>query len=134
MQNQIHTITKTERDAIVAREQVLHAWMKEHKTNSYRTEQVAHLNPPSNDERTQVELFDFVNDPPSKYFLYVNEEKQLATTWTGVELGKISFGREYRDNFGGKRVSLRMRGINGKAYFGAYYKSSGDYARITACK
>lgn len=88
----------------------------------------------SNAERSQLEVYDFCNDPPDKYFLYVNESKREATTWTGDKLGVVTFGQEYRDNFGGKRVSVWIEAINGKSYHGIYFKSSGDYARVKLCK
>lgn len=88
----------------------------------------------SNDERSQLEVYDFCNDPPDRYFLYVNESKREATTWTGDKLGVVTFGQEYRDNFGGKRVSVWIEAINGKSYHGTYFKSSGDYARVKLCK
>ena len=81
-----------------------------------------------------MEVFDFITNPPDKYFLYISEKTATATTWTGDALGQVSFGREYRDNFGGKRVPVTVRDINGLIYHGTYYKSSGDYARIKANK
>jgi hypothetical protein len=85
---------------------------------------------PNNTERSQVEVYEFYYNPPERYFLYINREQQTATTWTGDKLGTVSFGREWRDNFGGKRVPVTVRAINGKTYHGTYFKSSGDYARI----
>jgi len=84
----------------------------------------------SNEERSALEVFEFVSNPPDKYFLYINEKDHTATTWTGEKLGNVSFGREYRDNFGGKRIPVNVYAINGKTYHGTYYKSSGDYARV----
>ena len=88
----------------------------------------------TNEERSALEVFDFVSNPPDKYFLYINEVTHNATTWTGETLGRVSFGCEYRDNFGGRRVPVTVRGINGRVYHGTYYKSSGNYARIKASK
>ena len=84
----------------------------------------------TNEERSALEVFEFVLNPPDKYFLYIKEKDHTATTWTGEKLGNVSFGREYRDNFGGKRIPINVYAINGKTYHGTYYKSSGDYARI----
>jgi len=88
----------------------------------------------SNEERSALEVFEFVTNPPDKYFLYINEKNRTATTWTGEKLGDVGFGCEYRDNFGGKRVPITVYAINGRTYHGTYYKSSGDYARIRAKK
>jgi hypothetical protein len=88
----------------------------------------------TNEERSALEVFEFCANPPERYFLYISEDKQTATTWTGDLLGHVQFGREYRDNFGGKRVPVWIRGINGQQYHGTYYKSSGSFARIRQTK
>jgi len=135
------TITKEQRDSIMAREQTLTAYCKEQGFTSkrsgwtsYKPEQVAHLNPPTNYERAQVELYDFIHNVPDKYFLYVNEATGKATIWTGVELGNVHFGAEWRDNFGGKRRAVTVYAVNGRTYHGTYFKSAGDYARIKLAK
>jgi hypothetical protein len=88
----------------------------------------------TNEERSAVELYEFMTDPPARYALYINEKTRKATTWTGDILGDAYFGTEWRDNFGGLRVSIDVVGINGIHYYGTYYKSAGNYARITARK
>lgn len=88
----------------------------------------------TNDERGKLEQYRFHQERPAAYFLYINEGEGRATTWTGDTLGAVSFGREYRDNFGGKRVPITVRAINGAVYHGTYYKSSGDYARVKISK
>ncbi len=80
------------------------------------------------------EVAAFKANPPEKYFPYINETEKTATTWTGDRLGSCLFGREWRDNFGGIRVPVEIRAINGHRYHGTYYKSSGDYARVTRFK
>lgn len=98
---------------------------------SYRPEEIpAHLNPPSNDERSALEVFEFLRDKPDRYFLYISRDKAMATTWTGEELGRVTFGRTYRDNFGGERVAITVQAVSGDTYHGTYFKSSGDYARV----
>jgi len=84
----------------------------------------------TNEERSALEIFDFVTNPPDKYFLYIQEQDSTATTWTGDKLGHVSFGREFRDSFGGKRVPVTIHAINNATYHGTYYKSSGSYARV----
>jgi hypothetical protein len=88
----------------------------------------------SNAERSALEVWNFYTEIPTRYTLYINEAKQLATTWTGERLGVVDFGREWRDNFGGTRVSINVHAINGCLYHGTYYKSSGNYARIKLAK
>ena len=135
------TITKQERDSIMERQNKLMQFCRaqgftnpKNGWTSYKPEQVAHLNPPANEERSQVEIFDFINDIPKRYFLYIDEKNSIATTWMGNELGGVSFGREWKDNFGGKRVSIKIKAINGKNYSGTYFKSSGNYAKIKLVK
>ena len=89
---------------------------------------------PTNEERSAVEVYEFVHDAPDRYFVYVNKDTKEATTWTGDKLGAVVFGREYRDNFGGKRIPITVFAINGTKYHGTYYASSGDYARIKRSK
>jgi len=88
----------------------------------------------TNDKVSAVEVYEFVHDPPDRYFVYIDEEKALATTWTGDKLGTVHFGRPYVSNFGDERTPVDMAGINGIQYHGTYYRSSGDYARIKKCK
>lgn len=136
-----NTITKAERDAIMARENTLIQFCKDTGLTSkrsgwtrYKLEQVVHLNPPTNDERWQVELYDFIHNVPAKYFLYVNEKTGKATNFTGITLGNVAFGHEWRDNFGGIRRAVTVLAVNGRQYHGTFFKSSGDYARITLSK
>ena len=90
----------------------------------------------SNDKISAIEVYEFVNDPPERYFAYINEKDKTMTTWTGDILGKVlglwSLG--WRSNFGDIRVSIEVIGINGKRYHGTFYKSAGDYCRIKSYK
>lgn len=84
-----------------------------------------------NDLRSAIEVYEFINDPPKNYFVYINAKELTVTTWTGQRLGTLTFlGPKYRDNFGGQRQSVSLKAINGFRYSGTYYTSSGDYARI----
>lgn len=86
----------------------------------------------SNEEKSAVECYEFQFNPPAKAFVYIG--KEYVTTWTGQRLGLIvGRGREYRDNFGGTRQTIRFRGINGFFYSGTYFVSSGSYARVKLC-
>lgn len=125
--------------SIRAREQELRVWLGS-RTSYHPGELPAEMNPPTNDERSALEVFEFCCDKPEKYFLYISEKHdsalsgptkpRIATTWMGEKLGDVQFGREWRDSFGGTRVSITIRAINGCAYYGTYYKSSGSYARV----
>ena len=102
---------------------------------SYRPEdKPSHVPDVTNDERSSLEVFDFVTSPPDRYFLYIDDQKRTATTWTGETLGQVLLGCEYRDNFGGKRVPVTVYAVNGYVYHGTYYRSAGNYARVKASK
>jgi hypothetical protein len=123
------TISAETANDIRNRETALREWMG-NRTSYHPDELPAHMNPPTNEERSALEVFEFLRDKPARYFLYINAEKKLATTWTGEELGRVTFGRTYRDNFGGERVAITVQAVSGDTYHGTYYKSSGDYARV----
>lgn len=86
----------------------------------------------SNDERGKLEVYNFVKQPPEKYFLYINDAGS-ATTWNGEFLGSVTFGSSYQTPAfytRSTRVPVTIRAINGFLYHGTYFKSSGNYARI----
>ena len=121
--------------SIRTRHDALRNWLKANKRNSYhRDELPIDIDPPSNDELTALELYEWRTDPPDQYFLYINTDARIATTWTGATLGDVCLGREYRDNFGGVRVPVWITGTNGRRYQGTYFKSAGDYARVRKVK
>lgn len=134
-----NVISKKQADDIRSRNETLNAWVDTIRGKngwaSYRQEdKPAHVPDVSNEERSSLEVFEFVQNPPDKYFLYISEENQTATTWTGDKLGHVLFGREWRDSFGGRRVPVTVRAINGVTYHGTYFKSTGNYARIKRAK
>lgn len=127
----MQTITQQQRDAIVARDKQLSDWLGSRL--SYRPEEVPMwIHVPTNDERAQVELFDFINLKPAQVFCYPSKDCGAVTCWTGFELGKIVHkGRAYRSGFGDKRQSIRVAGVNGVTYSGTIY---GTYVRLKAVK
>ena len=89
----------------------------------------------NNEERSIVEVKQFCEDPPDKYFLYVKSAGRTVTTWLGDKLGDVvCWGRVHRSNMGDRRRYIQVKGINGRAYWGWFYMDSGDYARIYAYK
>lgn len=101
---------------------------------SYRVDEEPDYLRVSNEERSALEVYNFANNAYDKYFAYINETTHKLTTWTGETLGDLNFGREYHVwSFGTRttRQSIRVHAINGLWYSGIYYKSSGNYARIT---
>jgi hypothetical protein len=83
-----------------------------------------------------MEVYEWNTNPPTKYFAYVNEKTKKLTTWTGDILGTVRLGAPYKTyGFGvSTRCPIWVKGTNGKTYYGTYYQSSGDYARITINK
>ncbi len=105
---------------------------------SYKAEEIpVHLTDIGNAKRGELEVYEFLQNPPDRYFAYVNEKKNLVTTWTGDKLGDIIWQTPYECPAWGsttKRVAIRIRAINGQRYYGTYYKSSGDYCRLKKFK
>jgi hypothetical protein len=87
----------------------------------------------SNELRSAVEEFQWRHEPPDKYFLYIDETKKEAITWTGQRLGSVFFGKTYYYG-GSKRVAITVQGSNGRKYHGTYFKGAGNYARIKLFK
>lgn len=148
-------LTKEQAQDIKRRNQRVRDWLTTHKTNCYKREELEKElgeSIPTHEEISALEVYEFVADPPERYFLYVKAPRiackggigsaedvhyggsGLATTWTGEKLGDVQFGRTWRSVFGDTRVSVSVYGINGKTYHGTYYKSAGDYARVKMSK
>lgn len=138
------TITAEQAEDIRNRNTQLNAWIDtirgrnggySHGWASYKPEdKPSHVPDVSNEERSQLEVYDFINNPPEKYFLYINDKTSQAITWMGDSLGIVAFGCAYRSNFGNTRIPVRVKAVNGRTYAGTYYKSSGDYARVRVVK
>lgn len=88
----------------------------------------------TNEDRSSIEVYDFVNNVPTKYTLYISESDSKATTWTGEVLGNVSFAPAFKAFFGDTRQHITVKAINGKTYHGTYYKSAGDHANIKLAK
>lgn len=124
---------------------LVRAYCTEHKTNALPCEVVKSWPVSmSNDERSQIEVYEFVNDPPERYFAYVkwgyDDVKfkhphfgmpMKITTWTGESLGAGRFTSNlWTSNFGDMRITFTVHAINGKVYHGTFYYSAGDYCRM----
>lgn len=100
---------------------------------AYKQEEVpAHLQRVTNEMRSAIEMFEFAHHKPDQLFAYVTGGK--LGNWMGETMGRVQYGASWRDNFGGERVSIRVRASNGRTYAGTYYKSAGQYARLKAVK
>ncbi len=60
--------------------------------------------------------------------------RATVTTWIGAELGVITAARVYQHNFGGRFVSIRVRGSNGAEYYGRASWDSGSVIRLRKVK
>lgn len=89
---------------------------------------------PGNRLTSALEVAEFHENRPERYFLYIDVNRGLATTWVGDPLGRVDFGRTWRDNFGGKRQTVTIRTCHGAVYHGTHFVSSGDYARVKLAK
>lgn len=98
---------------------------------------IAGVSMPTNAELSAVEVWEFQNMPPKSLFAYVDKTSSTIRTFNGEILGNAVFGKEHKSpGFGGafsKRVPLKVTGINGLTYYGTWYKSSGNYARLKVC-
>lgn len=105
------------------------------KRNYVTPEDAAQLPPSlSNDEISALEVWEFEHDKPGKYFAYVDKEIRRITTWTGDLLGFITWSSRWQSNFGDRRVSIRVKAINGLTYSGTFFESAGDYCRLRVVK
>lgn len=125
------------KEKLTAYDKSVRNWLTEHKTNGIPIEiasKMPYASEVNNEIRSMIEVWEFIKNPPNKYFLYIDEKEGTATTWTGSVLGKVTFGTEYKCTFGDTRQPIWIKAINGRNYYGTYFKSSGNYARIRASK
>jgi hypothetical protein len=104
---------------------------------SYRTNEVPeHLRSFGNKERGALELYDFVHNPPKRYFAYYKDNAVLGDnviTFMGDKLGTIvSVSAPWQSNLGDKRRMVTVQAINGLTYRGIAQLSAGNYVRLHA--
>lgn len=115
-------------------------WRKENNTNGIPTEVCATFPygaAVTNELRSQIEVWEFLHKPIDKYFIYIDERAYTATTWMGSVLGIVNFHPPFTAKVGkntSTRQHITVHGIDGKKYYGTYYTSSGNYARIKLSK
>lgn len=94
--------------------------------------------PISNAQLSQLEVYEFVHNPPNKCVVYVRrnivsagvvDRKVTVITIGGQILGYGKLGQMYR-NRGALCYPLWFTGINEVDYRGILYHSSGNYARV----
>ena len=114
-------------------------YCKAHHTSGIPAEVYKDWPTVTNDETSALEVYQFVTDPPDRYFAYVNHDEGdpgygkpcTITTWTGEPIAQGKFtSRLYINSMGDKRITFTAKGINGKVYNGTFYYSAGDYCRM----
>jgi len=98
-------ITPQQAQNIRTRNEALNKWIDTIRGKngwaSYKPEdKPANVPDVSNEERSALEVFEFVTNPPDKYFLYINEKTAQQQRGLAKNLATFSFAVEYRDNFG----------------------------------
>lgn len=133
-------LTDSQYQELKARYDAYHAAREELcKGRNYVTVEEQAILPSSctSEEISQLEVYEFMKNPPTKYFAYVTIPEHggyKITTWTGELLGRVTHYGEWVSNMGDRRASIRVKAINGKMYHGTFYKSTGDYCRLTMSK
>lgn len=100
----------------------------------------------TNEITSQIEVYEWINNPPEEYFAYVREYNRTINTWMGDELGSYRVTGTHRepvemgfiDEEGNEKVKkilqrvkdLYVIGTNGVNYIGKYYYQNGDYCTL----
>lgn len=64
----------------------------------------------------------------------LNDHPATVSTWRGTIIGRIISARVYGHNFGGRVVSIRVRGTNGATYYGRASWDNGSVIRLRKAK
>jgi hypothetical protein len=68
---------------------------------------------------------------PEYQMAYVKARE--VTTWLGTVLGTIIYTAPVHNNFGGRMASIRVKGTNGKEYWGRY-STDQQLIRLRLCR
>ncbi len=88
---------------------------------------------PTNDERSELEMFEFTRNRPDRYFAYYDQTMSKVTTFTGQKLGDITWkGQIYKTGWGqgARKQRVRVRAITGDTYAGPCELDAGTYCRL----
>lgn len=84
---------------------------------SYRPEEVAHLNPPTNAELSELEVFELHRDKPERFTAYVSwGGSNIISTWVGDRVAvECRIFPWHTNNFGGKwrQITIKAGFIEG---------------------
>jgi len=93
---------------------------------SYRPEEVAHLNPPTNKELSELEVFELHRDKPKRFTAYISwNGSDVVSTWVGDRIGDVcDRGRWHTNNFGGiwRQITIKPD-FSPEYYTGREYES-----------
>ena len=97
-------------------------------------ERRAEVRSPTNEERGQLEVYEFMTNPPDKFYAFYSDDMRHIKTFMGEIIGDIVHRGAERRPMGGRVVSVRVRGINGATYAGTCNMSSGTYCLLKRTK
>lgn len=128
-----------------------HEWVKEQKF-FYRSEDMPkEFLEITNEVTSQIEIYEWITNPPESYFCYINEKKHeegdwTITTWMGDELGRYEITGQHWEMISNSYLDedenevsfkekqqvqdIRVYGSNGVTYIGKYYYQNGDYCTM----
>lgn len=67
-------------------------------------------------------------------WLHVSDLRVTVSTWIGTPIAHGTVTGMYRNNFGARIVSIRVRGTNGRTYVGRYGYDGGSFIRLRAAR
>lgn len=122
-------------------------WVKAREYRGYKPDELPEeLRSLTNEIRSQIEVYEWVNDPPEEYFAYVKNDSLEVTTWMGDRIGNFFHtGHHYEDveqtyldendeevvEYERQEVrDIYVIGTNGVTYIGKYYFENGDYCTM----
>lgn len=88
---------------------------------------------PTNEERSELEMFEFMRNRPDRYFAYYDKDMSKVTTWMGQKLGDIIWrGQVYKTGWwpGARKQRVRVRAVTGDTYAGPCELDAGNYCRL----
>ena len=126
-------LTKEQASDIQSRLDALQSFLGSRR--SYLAAEVAHLNPPTNDERSALEVYRLTTEPPETFVAYIGKtigdgmgvdrhgptSRRALTTWTGEQLGYCALRNSWRV---GSAYGSRMYQVHATA-FGREYTGRG---------
>ena len=88
----------------------------------------------TNDEKAQIEDYEWRVFPPSRYFGYYDKAMTKITGFMGNLLGRIVYKGPVTRAFSGKRQNVTVRGTNNVMYSGICNLTGGTYCRLKRIK